>query len=75
MFGSTNIIKVIEIEGMSCGHCAKKVETGLKDIKGVKLVVVDLEAKKATVTMKQEISDGVLKNAIEELGYEVKNIK
>lgn len=75
MFGSTNIVKTIEIEGMSCGHCAKKVETGLKDIKGVKSVTVDLEAKKATVTMKQEISDGVLKNVVEELGYEVKGIR
>lgn len=75
MFGSTNIVKIIEIEGMSCGHCAKKVETGLKDIKGVKSVTVDLEAKKATVTMKEEISDGVLKNTVEELGYEVKDIK
>lgn len=75
MFGSKNIVKTIEIEGMSCGHCVKKVETGLKDIKGVKSVNVDLEAKKATVTMKQEISDGVLKNVVEELGYEVKEIK
>lgn len=74
MFGSEKITKEIYIEGMSCMHCAQKVETTLKSIKGVKQVTVNLEDKKAIVVMKQEISNETLKNAIEELGFEVKKI-
>lgn len=74
MFGSEKITKTIEIEGMSCMHCAKKIENALKTLKGVKQVAVNLEEKKATVVMKQEISNDILKNAVEELGYEVKGI-
>ena len=74
MFGSEKITKTIEIEGMSCMHCAKKVEDTLKAIKGVKQVNVNLEEKKTIVVMKQGISNETLKNAVEELGYEVKTI-
>ena len=74
MFGSEKITKTMEIEGMSCMHCAKKVEDSLKALKGVKNVTVNLEEKKATVVMKQEIANETLKNVVEELGYEVKGI-
>lgn len=75
MFGGNKITKIIEIEGMSCGHCSKKVETALKDLKEVKSVNVSLEEKKAEVILKQEVDNDVLKNIVEELGYEVVNIK
>lgn len=75
MFGGNKITKIIEIEGMSCGHCSKKVETALKDLKEVKSVNVSLEEKRAEVILKQEVDNDVLKNTVEELGYEVVNIK
>lgn len=39
----------LKIEGMSCGHCVKAVETALKAVDGVKSVHVSLEEGKATV--------------------------
>ncbi len=75
MFGGNKITKIIEIEGMSCGHCSKKVETALSELKEVKSVNVSLEEKKAEVILKQEVDNDVLKNIIEELGYKVVNIK
>jgi copper chaperone len=36
--------KTLEVEGMSCGHCKKAVETALEDLAGVKKAEVDLEA-------------------------------
>lgn len=75
MFGENKITKIIEIEGMSCGHCSKKVETALRDLKEVKSVNVSLEEKKAEVILKEEVDKDVLKNTVEELGYEVVNIK
>ena len=55
MFGNKKIKKNIKIEGMSCMHCAKKVENGLKEIKEVKSVNVNLEEKNAEVILKQEV--------------------
>lgn len=75
MFGANKIEKTILIEGMSCMHCAKKVEGVLKELKPVKGVTVDLENKKATLILKENIEDSILKECIEDLGYEVKEIK
>lgn len=74
MFGS-KITKTIYIEGMSCGHCSKRVEEALKSVKGVKSVEVNLEAKNAVVALKNDIENELLKTAVEDIGFEVINIK
>lgn len=74
MFGS-KITKTIFIEGMSCGGCAKRVEEALRLVKGVKSVSVSLEEKKAEVVFKKEIDKGILKVAVEDVGFEVTNIE
>lgn len=66
--------KTILIEGMSCGHCVKAVEGALKELDGVKSVVVDLEGKKAVVEG-DNLDDNKIKEAIDEAGYEVTQIK
>jgi len=75
MFGKNKIKKVINIEGMSCMHCVKKVENELKALKQVKSVKVDLENKKAEVVLKEDIENKILQKSIEEIGFEVKNIE
>lgn len=75
MFGKEKIVKLIGIEGMSCMHCAKKVEDKLRSIKEVRSAKVNLEEKNAEVILKAEIDDDRLKECIEELGYTVTNIK
>lgn len=65
--------KVINIEGMSCGHCSARVEKALKAMDGVE-AVVNLAQKTATVTLSKEISDEALKTAIEDAGYDVTGI-
>ena len=54
-------------------HCVKKVETALKGVKGVKSVKVNLENKTAEVTLKEDMDLNVLKKAVEDAGYEVKD--
>lgn len=39
----------IKIEGMTCGHCVRTVETKVGAIKGVDSVKVDLKAREAKV--------------------------
>lgn len=73
MFGN-KIIKTIFIEGMSCGHCSKRVEEALKSVDGVKSVSVSLEEKRANIVLKKYISNEILKAEIEDLGFEVVEI-
>ena len=74
MFGN-KITKTIFIEGMSCGHCSKRIEEALKSINGVKSVSVSLEEKNAKVILKNDIDNAILKSAVEDLGFEVANIE
>lgn len=77
MFGflkKETVNKVINIEGMSCGHCKAGVEKALNDISGVK-AVVNLDKKIADVKLTKDISDDILKTAVENLGFEVVSIE
>ncbi len=65
---------VVNIEGMSCSHCAKKVEEGLKKLDGVKSVKVNLEKKNATIAYKDTLDVKDVENVINELGYTFKGI-
>ncbi len=66
--------KTIQIEGMSCAHCSGRVEKALNAIDGV-TATVDLEGKKANVQIAGNVSDDVLKAAVEDAGYEVVGIQ
>ncbi|MBV7274273.1 heavy-metal-associated domain-containing protein [Clostridiaceae bacterium UIB06] len=67
--------KKILVEGMSCGHCVNHVKNALEDLKGVTNVNVDLELKTAVIEASGEVSDGDIKFAIEDAGYEVVGIE
>ncbi|MDD3172966.1 MAG: cation transporter [Herbinix sp.] len=62
--------KIIEISGMSCGHCQARVEKALNAIDGVE-AKVELNKNRAIVTLKKEVNDQTLKEAVVEAGYEV----
>ena len=66
--------KVITIEGMMCGHCTGRVEAALNELDGVKVVETSVEKKHAIVEV-ETISDEVMKEAIEDAGYDVVEIK
>lgn len=72
---STNMTKVMTIEGMMCGHCTGRVQKTLEAIEGVGEVVMSLEDKTATLQLNAEISDEVLTAAVTDAGYEVKGIE
>ena len=66
--------KVITIKGMSCEHCKARVEKALNAINGVE-AKVDLKKNNATVSLKTEVSDETLKNAVNEAGYEAVSVE
>ncbi len=64
-------MKTMVIEGMMCMHCKAHVEKALNALDGV-TATVDLEAKTASVT--GDVSNDVLKKAVEDAGYTVVSI-
>ncbi len=63
------IKQVINVDGMSCSHCAKKVENSLKEVDGVIKVSVNLDKKEVIIISKFEIDASLLRKKIETLGY------
>ena len=75
LFGKEKITKEVYIDGMSCMHCAAKVEKALASVSGVADAKVDLVNKEAVVKLKKDIDNATLKATVEDLGYNVTDIK
>ena len=67
--------KKLYINGMSCMHCVKRAKNALLEIEGVQEAEVDLDGKFAVVEFSENVSDELLKNAVEEAGYEVSAVE
>lgn len=67
--------KKISIKGMSCSHCVHHVTEALNEIDGVSSVKVSLADKNAVIETSKEVSDEVIKAAIDDVGFEVVAIK
>lgn len=61
--------KTILIEGMMCAHCQMHVQKALAAIDGVSAVDVNLEEKKATVTLAKVVPDQAMMDAVTQAGY------
>ena len=59
----------LNIEGMSCQHCAAHVKEALEAVAGVLSAAVDLEKKNAAVEHENSVPAEALKKAIREAGY------
>ena len=58
------------VPGIHCGHCAAAIKEEVSSVEGVEDIDVDLDAKVVTVRG-HALRDEVLREAIEEAGYEV----
>ncbi len=66
-----NMKKTLKIEGMMCGHCEARVKKVLEALEEVENADVSFEKGTAVVNLKSEISNEVLKKAVEEQDYKV----
>ena len=71
----TTMTKTIKIEGMMCGHCEAAVKKALEALDQVDAAEVSHEAGTAVVTLSSEVSDDVLKKAVEDKDYKVVGIE
>ncbi|WP_425126598.1 heavy metal translocating P-type ATPase [Burkholderia gladioli] len=59
----------LDVEGMTCGGCARRVETALAQLPGVISAHVDLAGKTASVSAAPEVGAANLVEAVERAGY------
>ena len=63
--------KTFNVDGMMCPHCEAHVKAAVEAIEGVELCEASHKEKKVTVTLKAEVSDSKIKEAITKAGYSV----
>ena len=61
--------KVLKVEGMMCPHCEAHVKEALEVVPGVTEAVADRLSGTATVTLSDDVSETVLRAAVEAKGY------
>lgn len=65
--------KTFRVEGMHCEHCKNRVEEAVGDIRGT-AGKVDLKKGILTVSYAEEVSDELIRERIERVGYTVKKL-
>ena len=70
-----NMVKIMEIEGMMCGHCEAAVKKALESLPQVQEAVVSHEKNQAVVTLKEAVEEELLKKTVEDKDYTVISIK
>lgn len=62
---------VLKVEGMVCEGCENRVQNAVSTIEGVEKVVANHEAGIVTITAKENVDEKVIKEKIEDIGFEV----
>ena len=73
--GKNKMRKTMKIEGMMCGHCEATVKKALEAVEGVESAAVSHQNGTAVVTCAENVSESVLKEAVEAKDYTVTGIE
>lgn len=65
---------ILNVAGMTCGHCEKAVTTELLKLDGVSTVTIDLASSTALVESEVSLNPSEVVTAIDEAGYELISI-
>jgi copper chaperone CopZ len=58
-----------QVTGMTCGHCARSVQTEVGALPGVSEVRVDVANGAVTVRSEQPLDEAAVRAAVDEAGY------
>lgn len=68
--------KRLIVDGMHCENCVKGLNAVLsEDVEGVKVLDISLDGGYADVDVDDTVKDEAIKDAVEDLGFELKEIK
>ena len=62
---------ILIVNGMMCEGCENRVKNAIKNIEGVENVTADHNTGKVIVISDNEVSEEIIKEALEDIGYEV----
>lgn len=62
----------LNVNGMVCGGCEKRVVNAVSTIEGVKEVIANYNEGTVVVKSDTKISEDIIKEKIEDIGFEVK---
>ncbi len=62
--------RTYKVEGMHCDHCRVNIKNALNRLDGVK-AEVSLKKSTAEVSLSKDVSDDVIKRAVEDVGYKI----
>lgn len=62
---------ILNVKGMMCEGCENRIKNALKTIDGVKKVEADHVSGIVKISTKNIIDQGLLKQKIEDIGYEI----
>ena len=62
----------LNVEGMHCGGCEKRIQNAVSDIDGVESVEAHFEAGTVKVVLNKDVDMKVIAETIEDIGFEVK---
>jgi copper chaperone len=65
--------RTYDVPGISCGHCKSAIEGEVAKVAAVDSVVVDIDARTATVT--GDVDEAAVRAAIDEAGYDVAAVR
>lgn len=62
---------VLKVNGMMCGGCENRVKNAIQNIDGVESVTADHNTGKVVVTTNKEVSENIIIETLEDIGYEI----
>lgn len=62
---------IIKVDGIKCSACVKAIKDGLMNIPSIKDVTIDIENKTVKITSDTKIPEGIVKQKIENLGFDI----
>ena len=66
---------IVNIDGMWCDHCAKRVENALSAVSGVVSADVKLKKNLAVLRSREQLSEEEIKKVVTDAGYTVTDIQ
>ncbi len=66
---------IVMVQGMMCEGCETRIQNALKVQKEVQEVKADHTTGKVVVTLQEDLDEKIIREKIENLGFEVKEIK
>lgn len=63
---------ILNVEGMMCTGCEKRIENAVSSIEGISKVVANHENGTVTISLNQDVEQKIIKEKIENIGFTVK---